>query len=128
MSEGNLLVKRRGRDVSHGERDGVGGSSSLQEGGREGGHGELHEKRHGRKKKLVKEGDGEFEMPAGFSGGGSDIRKQHNFRSRKFIEKESSMCHQCQRNDKGRVVRCAKCKTKRFCIPCIENWYNSVSL
>ncbi|KAK4765260.1 hypothetical protein SAY86_026350 [Trapa natans] len=36
---------------------------------------------------------------------------------------ESSMCHQCQRNDKGRVVRCTKCKTKRFCIPCITTWY-----
>ncbi|XP_042447815.1 lysine-specific demethylase JMJ25-like isoform X1 [Zingiber officinale] len=36
---------------------------------------------------------------------------------------ESTMCHQCQRNDKGRVVRCAKCKTKRYCIPCISRWY-----
>lgn len=33
------------------------------------------------------------------------------------------MCHQCQRNDKGRVVRCKKCRTKRFCVHCIENWY-----
>lgn len=38
------------------------------------------------------------------------------------IIEQSSMCHQCQRNDKGRVVRCLKCKTKRFCIPCLENW------
>ncbi|KAI4311393.1 hypothetical protein MLD38_036295 [Melastoma candidum] len=36
---------------------------------------------------------------------------------------ESVMCHQCQRNDKGRVVRCMKCGKKRFCIPCIETWY-----
>ncbi|WOL12791.1 lysine-specific demethylase JMJ25-like isoform X1 [Canna indica] len=37
---------------------------------------------------------------------------------------ESNMCHQCQRNDKGRVVRCAQdCCTKRFCIPCIQRWY-----
>ncbi|KAK9691428.1 hypothetical protein RND81_09G196100 [Saponaria officinalis] len=35
----------------------------------------------------------------------------------------SNMCHQCQRNDNGRVVRCTKCKTKRFCVPCIGNWY-----
>eukprot|EP01018_Ginkgo_biloba_P013351 Gb_31450 [translate_table: standard] len=35
----------------------------------------------------------------------------------------SLMCHQCQRNDKGRVVRCAKCKRKRYCIFCIERWY-----
>ncbi|KAK9691425.1 hypothetical protein RND81_09G196000 [Saponaria officinalis] len=39
------------------------------------------------------------------------------------IKIDSTMCHQCQRNDKGRVVRCTKCKTKRFCIPCIGNWY-----
>ncbi|KAL2939053.1 Lysine-specific demethylase JMJ25 [Bienertia sinuspersici] len=38
------------------------------------------------------------------------------------IKIDSDMCHQCQRNDKGRVVRCTKCKTKRFCIPCIGNW------
>ncbi|XP_019069082.1 lysine-specific demethylase JMJ26-like isoform X2 [Solanum lycopersicum] len=35
----------------------------------------------------------------------------------------SNMCHQCQRNDKGRVVRCTSCKTKRYCIPCITTWY-----
>jgi len=36
------------------------------------------------------------------------------------------MCHQCQRNDKGRVVRCTKCKRKRFCVFCINNWYVSI--
>ncbi|KAL2939062.1 Lysine-specific demethylase JMJ25 [Bienertia sinuspersici] len=41
------------------------------------------------------------------------------------IKIDSNMCHQCQRNDKGRVVRCTKCKTKRFCIPCIGNWFVS---
>ncbi|KAJ1692806.1 hypothetical protein LUZ63_009504 [Rhynchospora breviuscula] len=40
---------------------------------------------------------------------------------------ESSMCHQCQRNDKGRVVRCTKCKTKRFCEPCMTSWYPLLS-
>ncbi|XP_021750700.1 lysine-specific demethylase JMJ25-like [Chenopodium quinoa] len=39
------------------------------------------------------------------------------------IKIDSDMCHQCQRNDKGRVVRCTNCKTKRFCIPCLGNWY-----
>ena len=34
----------------------------------------------------------------------------------------STMCHQCQRNDKGRVVWCSKC-TKRYCLFCIEKWY-----
>ncbi|XP_039056632.1 lysine-specific demethylase JMJ25-like, partial [Hibiscus syriacus] len=42
-------------------------------------------------------------------------------------EGESSMCHQCQRNDKGRVVRCMLCKRKRYCIPCLTNWYPKMS-
>ncbi|CAJ2630941.1 unnamed protein product [Trifolium pratense] len=41
----------------------------------------------------------------------------------KWIEEESLMCHQCQRNDRGRVVRCTKCKRKRYCVPCLTNWY-----
>ncbi|GJX32923.1 JmjC domain-containing protein [Tanacetum coccineum] len=36
---------------------------------------------------------------------------------------ESVMCHQCQRNDKGPVVRCTKCQTKRYCYPCMDTWY-----
>ncbi|KAL8064507.1 hypothetical protein ABFX02_01G095500 [Erythranthe guttata] len=36
---------------------------------------------------------------------------------------ESNMCHQCQRNDKGKVVRCIECKTKRYCVPCMTTWY-----
>ncbi|XLT74249.1 hypothetical protein HN873_030675 [Arachis hypogaea] len=44
-------------------------------------------------------------------------------RDQKFVEEESLMCHQCQRNDKGDVVRCTNCKTKRYCMPCIGNWY-----
>ncbi|CAH9116832.1 unnamed protein product [Cuscuta epithymum] len=36
---------------------------------------------------------------------------------------ESNTCHQCQRNDKGRVVRCTSCKARRYCVPCIKRWY-----
>ncbi|GMJ06391.1 hypothetical protein HRI_004308300 [Hibiscus trionum] len=43
------------------------------------------------------------------------------------IEVESSMCHQCQRNDKGRVVRCTLCKRKRYCIHCLTTWYPKMS-
>ncbi|KAM7261545.1 hypothetical protein ACFE04_020622 [Oxalis oulophora] len=39
------------------------------------------------------------------------------------IAQESLNCHQCQRNDKGRVVRCLNCKKKRYCIPCATAWY-----
>ncbi|XP_030506640.2 lysine-specific demethylase JMJ26 isoform X1 [Cannabis sativa] len=42
---------------------------------------------------------------------------------RRIKNEDSLMCHQCQRNDKGRVVRCKQCERKRFCIPCIQNWY-----
>ncbi|GAB2285006.1 hypothetical protein Dimus_019461 [Dionaea muscipula] len=44
-----------------------------------------------------------------------------------ILESLSNMCHQCQRNDKGRVVRCTKCITKRYCIPCITKWYPDLS-
>jgi hypothetical protein len=48
------------------------------------------------------------------------------FLNLQWIEEESLMCHQCQRNDKGRVVRCTKCKRKRYCVCCINNWYNFI--
>ncbi|KAL4590422.1 hypothetical protein LXL04_003351 [Taraxacum kok-saghyz] len=40
---------------------------------------------------------------------------------------QSAMCHQCQRNDKGRVVRCQKCTTKRYCVPCMTKWYPNMT-
>ncbi|TYI94679.1 hypothetical protein E1A91_D02G222000v1 [Gossypium mustelinum] len=44
------------------------------------------------------------------------------------IAKEDRLtCHQCKRNDKGRVVRCKLCNSKRYCIPCIKNWYPKMS-
>ncbi|TQE01201.1 hypothetical protein C1H46_013224 [Malus baccata] len=50
-----------------------------------------------------------------------------NKQSSKFLQEMSLSCHQCQRNDKGRVVRCRLCKRKRFCIPCIQSWYPQMS-
>ncbi|CAL5427418.1 unnamed protein product [Camellia sinensis] len=35
---------------------------------------------------------------------------------------ESLMCHQCQRSDRGRVVRCQRCRAKRFCVTCLTRW------
>ncbi|XVF67009.1 hypothetical protein PTKIN_Ptkin10aG0086000 [Pterospermum kingtungense] len=47
---------------------------------------------------------------------------------RKVVRSEESlMCHQCQRNDKGRVVRCKLCQRKRYCIPCLTTWYPKMS-
>ncbi|KZV52383.1 hypothetical protein F511_32944 [Dorcoceras hygrometricum] len=42
-------------------------------------------------------------------------------------EIERNTCHQCKRNDKGRVVRCTKCKRKRYCVLCITRWYPRLS-
>lgn len=43
------------------------------------------------------------------------------------IDNNSNMCHQCQRNDSGRVVRCQGCikreKRFRYCVKCIKRWY-----
>ncbi|XP_024985140.1 lysine-specific demethylase JMJ25-like isoform X2 [Cynara cardunculus var. scolymus] len=43
------------------------------------------------------------------------------------VQVESNMCHQCQRNDKGRVIRCQKCTTKRYCVPCMTTWYPNMT-
>ncbi|KAM7513894.1 hypothetical protein LguiA_003477 [Lonicera macranthoides] len=48
-------------------------------------------------------------------------------RKMKGNESESNMCHQCQRNDKGEVVRCLMCKRKRYCVPCMMKWYPNMS-
>ncbi|ONI22349.1 hypothetical protein PRUPE_2G123400, partial [Prunus persica] len=44
-----------------------------------------------------------------------------------YVEEVSLMCHQCQRNDKASVVRCRRCKRKRFCISCLKKWYPQMS-
>uniref|UniRef100_A0ACD6A3G1 Uncharacterized protein n=1 Tax=Avena sativa TaxID=4498 RepID=A0ACD6A3G1_AVESA len=40
-------------------------------------------------------------------------------------DETSNMCHQCQRNDSGRTVRCLGCKKymRRYCMLCITRWY-----
>ncbi|KAK4490610.1 hypothetical protein RD792_001298 [Penstemon davidsonii] len=61
----------------------------------------------------------------------NEREKQDNEAKRKGSKKidenvkeiERNTCHQCKRNDKGRVVRCTKCKSKRYCVPCITRWY-----
>ncbi|KAJ1294642.1 hypothetical protein BS78_01G161000 [Paspalum vaginatum] len=53
---------------------------------------------------------------------------ENNRKGKKMLTGDSAlMCHQCQRNDKGRVVWCKTCKSKRFCVPCIERWYPDLS-
>ncbi|KAK1396481.1 hypothetical protein POM88_006344 [Heracleum sosnowskyi] len=36
---------------------------------------------------------------------------------------EAKSCHQCKRNNKGRVVNCSMCEKKRYCARCISNNY-----
>ncbi|BFG21483.1 hypothetical protein CerSpe_077570 [Prunus speciosa] len=50
-----------------------------------------------------------------------------NKKSAEFVQEVSLMCHQCQRNDKASVVRCRRCKRKRFCISCLKKWYPQMS-
>lgn len=46
---------------------------------------------------------------------------------KKLTGEDALMCHQCQRNDKGRVIWCLSCNRKRYCAPCVERWYPDVS-
>uniref|UniRef100_A0A0E0CDS1 JmjC domain-containing protein n=1 Tax=Oryza meridionalis TaxID=40149 RepID=A0A0E0CDS1_9ORYZ len=45
----------------------------------------------------------------------------------KKMDGTSTMCHQCQRKDSGRVVRCRngaeKNRRHRYCVKCIKRWY-----
>ncbi|XP_042758581.1 lysine-specific demethylase JMJ26 [Lactuca sativa] len=44
-----------------------------------------------------------------------------------LVKVPSNMCHQCQRNDKGQVVRCQSCTIKRYCVPCMRRWYPNMT-
>ncbi|XP_065869427.1 lysine-specific demethylase JMJ29-like [Euphorbia lathyris] len=45
-------------------------------------------------------------------------------RNKQYTEEVCLMCHQCQRNDRGcEVIRCQKCKRKRYCSHCLGTWY-----
>ncbi|XP_012704397.3 lysine-specific demethylase JMJ25 isoform X1 [Setaria italica] len=53
---------------------------------------------------------------------------EKNRKGKKMLTGEQAlMCHQCQRNDKGKVIWCNACRNKRFCVPCIERWYPDLS-
>ncbi|CAI9117307.1 OLC1v1018678C1 [Oldenlandia corymbosa var. corymbosa] len=54
------------------------------------------------------------------------VKKEEAIQRKRLASKNGnslSNCHQCHRNDKGRVVWCTKCKTKKYCVPCMERWY-----
>ncbi|TYG36529.1 hypothetical protein ES288_D13G072000v1 [Gossypium darwinii] len=47
-------------------------------------------------------------------------------RKKRNVMEKSLMCHQCQRNDKGRVIECKTCRRERYCVRCIK-WYPGMS-
>ncbi|XP_040376593.1 lysine-specific demethylase JMJ25-like [Oryza brachyantha] len=60
---------------------------------------------------------------APFSKGGNSDENNAKGKKKMLTGENALMCHQCQRNDKGRVVWCKTCNNKRFCVPCINQWY-----
>ncbi|BBN04549.1 [histone H3]-dimethyl-L-lysine9 demethylase [Marchantia polymorpha subsp. ruderalis] len=56
-------------------------------------------------------------------GGGDYLERNYSGDFSPKGMEQSRMCHQCQRNDKGAVVRCTKCERKRYCTLCIAKWY-----
>ncbi|KAL5153693.1 Lysine-specific demethylase JMJ25 [Glycine soja] len=117
--------------------NGAGGSSYVEEGVRkkrgrkskkemgkmldatamEGG---VSEQRPSRKRKKYDE-MAEFEMSGtekkyGLRGCKQEMEPKANRRKAKCDEEGPLTCHQCKRNDKGRVVRCKCCNKRRFCL------------
>ncbi|XP_031494118.1 lysine-specific demethylase JMJ26 [Nymphaea colorata] len=132
LPENNKKMKRKkafvnGRTDEEEEED---------DAGEEGDEEEKHQKRglgkrqrdFGGEARLGERGAGK--KTAMFNGGNSktDRRKMGSEScgadaTRKHKEQKGLMCHQCQRNDKGRVVICSSCKRKRYCYFCIQKWY-----
>uniref|UniRef100_A0A7N0ZTA2 Uncharacterized protein n=1 Tax=Kalanchoe fedtschenkoi TaxID=63787 RepID=A0A7N0ZTA2_KALFE len=61
------------------------------------------------------------------TGLGCRVRKDPRIKLEKYLEDISENCHQCQRRDKGGVIRCKKCKRKRYCLRCARRWYPEMS-
>ncbi|KAL3534429.1 hypothetical protein ACH5RR_002890 [Cinchona calisaya] len=87
--------------------------------GKEGEEGEEEEKEEGTKMSR----DERYDLRVKKAEGGETVKKKGMLKDENGMLIESNMCHQCQRNDKGRVVRCTMCKTKRYCVPCMNAWY-----
>ncbi|XP_058004565.1 lysine-specific demethylase JMJ25 isoform X2 [Hevea brasiliensis] len=90
--------------------------------------------KRGRKKHNKERNDGKRESLTINGGMVNSLRQdakelEINKHSDEFIaELCLTNCHQCKRNDKGSVVCCQKCETKRYCIPCLTNWYPKMTM
>ncbi|KAJ7548066.1 hypothetical protein O6H91_08G115900 [Diphasiastrum complanatum] len=83
---------------------------------------------------LVPEAPVSFQLP--FDNGGnsrspsrpsaSDELTSKSGGKKKTRSELSLMCHQCQRNDKGAIISCLKCKRKRYCLCCVKKWYPDI--
>ncbi|XP_039134514.1 lysine-specific demethylase JMJ25-like isoform X1 [Dioscorea cayenensis subsp. rotundata] len=103
---------------------------SVKDGGKNGKDGNLkarQKRSRGNKEKLKKsKASGE-----GSSSDGDEDYKEHEKSTKKregskkklLRGEDALMCHQCQRNDKGPVISCSKCRKKRYCLPCVHRWY-----
>ncbi|KAK7407503.1 hypothetical protein VNO78_09456 [Psophocarpus tetragonolobus] len=94
-------------------------SSIIMEGG-------ISEQKPSAKRKKEEE-MGEFEIydtdKYGLRGRKQEMVPRVKRRKTKCDEEGPLTCHQCKRNDKGRVVRCKCCNKKRFCLLCLKAWY-----
>ncbi|OVA06274.1 zinc finger protein [Macleaya cordata] len=119
MSSGELLVESEEKKKNSGERQSS--SSKIRK---------SSVKKEVNSRKILIESDemqkntdeeqsnsGENTMES--AGDGESVAKDKN----KGKERQSLMCHQCQRNDKGSVVFCSNCKRKRYCYICLSKWY-----
>ncbi|KAJ4838852.1 hypothetical protein Tsubulata_010884 [Turnera subulata] len=119
------VKKRRGRKAKLEETNGLeaGGDGSIGELG----DGSGKNARHKKGRMVKKEGEGEcmtMDSGKGYSFRSQKGPEQNEKKDRRqYTEEVCLMCHQCQRNDKGEVIRCRTCKRKRYCIPCLKSWY-----
>ncbi|XP_058093539.1 uncharacterized protein LOC131239718 isoform X2 [Magnolia sinica] len=56
----------------------------------------------------------------------SSAKNAEGFQPNRVTGENATMCHQCQRSDQ-RVVRCKKCRRKRYCETCLKRWYPHMS-
>ncbi|XP_017427435.1 lysine-specific demethylase JMJ26 isoform X2 [Vigna angularis] len=80
------------------------------------------------RKRKKDDGNGELQMsgaekPYGLRGRKEEMTSKVIKKKAKNGEKERLTCHQCKRNDKGRVVGCLDCNKKKFCLFCLRAWY-----
>ncbi|XP_027180153.1 lysine-specific demethylase JMJ25-like isoform X1 [Coffea eugenioides] len=109
--------RKPSKDVPEKEEEEKGGSGGEFIGEAEKEQGETEEQNRGKRRRKTQLGGGD-------RGGGPKLNRM--LKDDNGILIESNMCHQCQRNDRGKVIRCTMCKTKRYCLPCIHTWYPGV--